>query len=120
MIVYSFKVALFYNKRTYRLIDILGSQTLEDFHEIIFSAFDRDEEHLFSFFLTRKPLKNTRKIWDSPEYSEPSDFDDNPFFQRKKKHDATKTKIAFLGLNDKDKLYYLFPPILPNHLHGTR
>ena len=32
MIVYSFKVALFYKKRIYRQIDILGSQTLEKLH----------------------------------------------------------------------------------------
>ena len=52
MIVYSFKVALFYEKRIYRQIDILGSQTLEDFHNVIFRAFDRFDEHLYSFYIT--------------------------------------------------------------------
>lgn len=108
MIVYRFKVSLFYDKRTYRQIDILGSQTLVDLHEIIFDAFDRYDEHLYSFFLTRKIQKSTRKISESDEYSLPSSFDDNPFFRKKKKQDVKKTKIAFLHLNVKEKMYYLF------------
>lgn len=108
LVVYRFKVSLFYDKRTYRQIDILGSQTLETFHEIIFNAFDRYDEHLYSFFLTRKNQKSTRKISESDEYSLPSSFDDNPFFRKKKKQNVKKTKIAFLHLNVKDKMYYLF------------
>jgi len=108
VIVYNFKVALFYDKRIYRKIDILGSQTLEDFHEIIFRAFDRFDEHLYSFYITRKAVKNIRKIVNSDEYTLPDGFDDNPFFPRKKKGNAQKTKIAFLGLQEKEKLYYIF------------
>lgn len=108
MVVYRFKVSLFYDKRTYRQIDILGSQTLEDFHRIIFNAFDRYDEHLYSFFLTRKSQKSTTKIYESDEYSLLSGFDDNPFFRKKKKQDVRKTKIAFLHLNPKEKMYYLF------------
>ena len=32
-----------------RTIQIRGDQTLEDFHETIFEAFDREEEHLYEF-----------------------------------------------------------------------
>ena len=108
MIVYSFKAALFYEKRIYRQIDILGSQTLEDFHNVIFRAFDRYDEHLYSFYITRKAMKNMRKIVNSKEYSLPDEFDDNSFFPRRKKGNVTKTKIAFLELKENEKLYYLF------------
>jgi hypothetical protein len=37
------------NKSISRTIKILGSHTLEDFHEIIFKAFDREEEHMYEF-----------------------------------------------------------------------
>ncbi len=108
MIVYRFKVSLFYDKRTYRQIDILGSQTLDDFHRIIFYSFDRDDEHLYSFFLTRKGQRSTRKISEAEEYSLPTTFDDNLFFRRKVKKNAKRTKIAFLQLKEKEKMYYLF------------
>jgi len=108
MIVYSFKVAFLYDKEIYRNIDILGSQTLEDFHDVIFRAFDRDDEHLYSFYITRKTEKNIKKITKSEEYTVPGGFDDNPFFPRKKKGNVYKTKIDSLGLREKEKMYYLF------------
>ncbi len=39
----------FANKVIRRDIEIRGDQTLEQFHEAIFGAFDRDEEHLYEF-----------------------------------------------------------------------
>ncbi len=108
MIVYSFKVALFYDKRIYRQIDILGSQTLKKFHNVIFRAFDRDDEHLYSFYLTREAMKNIKKIVNAEEYSLPGEWDDKPFFPGKRKGNVAKTKIASLGLLEKEKLYYLF------------
>lgn len=108
VIVYNFKVALFYEKSIYRNIEILGSQTLEDFHNVIFRAFDRFDEHLYSFYITRKTVKNIRKIVNSDEYTLPDGFDDDLFFPGKKKGNVQKTKIAFLKLKEKDKLYYLF------------
>ena len=38
-----------------RDIEIRGDQTLDDLHETIFSAFDRDDEHLYEFQFGRKP-----------------------------------------------------------------
>ena len=69
MKVYKFKVALDYNKKIYRHIEILGNQTLCEFHDIIYKAFDRDEEHLYSFYLTRKVTRSLRLRYKSPEYT---------------------------------------------------
>lgn len=38
-----------------RLIQIRGDQTLEDLHNTIFSAFDREEEHMYEFQLGQGP-----------------------------------------------------------------
>ena len=40
-----------------RLIDIRGSHTLEDLHNAIFRAFDRDDEHMYEFQIGgKKPM----------------------------------------------------------------
>ncbi|MHB2151107.1 IS1096 element passenger TnpR family protein [Calditrichota bacterium LG25] len=109
--VYLFKVALEYNKRIYRNIEILDTQTLDDFHEIIFCAFDRYDEHLYSFYLTKKQTKSLSARFNAPEYADPVGLKGgNAFYlmKRKEKYNAAKTKIMDLGLEVKDKMYYLF------------
>ncbi len=107
MEVYSIKVSLFYDKRTYRTIEIIENQSLADLHESIFYAYDRDDEHLYSFFLTGIAMKSTRRIYDFPEITHPGNLEDFGF-SRGEKHNAQKTKIRDLNLCEKDKFYYLF------------
>lgn len=106
MEIYTFKVSLYFNRRTYRVIEICWDQTLDTFHEIIYDAFDRGDEHLYSFYLTRKPLKNIRRCYDFAEYtcSEIAEHE----YTDSKIHDACSTNVEQLKLNVKDKLYYLF------------
>jgi len=106
--IYTFKVALFYDKRTYRNIEIIENQSLADLHESIFYAFDRDDEHLYSFFLTGRAMKSTRGIYDFPEITHPMNLEDLFGSSDREKHDAEKTKIRDLDLVEKDKIYYLF------------
>lgn len=47
--VYHLRVKLKFDKRTYRDILIRGDQTFEILHDIIFRAFDREDEHLYRF-----------------------------------------------------------------------
>ena len=108
MQVYSTKVALLYDKRTYRNIEILENQTLADLHESIFEAFERYDEHLYSFFLTRKATKSIRVIYDFPEITHPMNLESQIDFGFKDRYDAAKTKIGELTLGEKEKLYYLF------------
>ncbi|MCK5156923.1 MAG: hypothetical protein KAQ69_10860 [Spirochaetales bacterium] len=108
MKVYCIKAALFYNKRTYRNIEIIENQSLADLHDSIFAAFDRDDEHLYSFFLTGKAMKSTRGIHDFPEITHPMNMEELFGFSHGEKHNAEKTKIRDLDLFEKDKFYYLF------------
>jgi hypothetical protein len=109
MLTYRFKVALDYNKYIYRIIEILENQTLLDFHNIIFSAFDRYDEHLYSFFMTKKATRSIQARYNAPEYTINFKPDDKAlFFYDKKKYDGSKSKIGTLRLSEKDKFYYLF------------
>ena len=108
MRIYQLKVSLLYNKRTYRVIEIGENQTLYHLHQSIFEAYDRDELHLYSFFLTRTATKSIRLMYDSPEYTDPNAIFDMASFGDNPKHDAEKTKIRELNLIEKDRFYYLF------------
>jgi len=96
------------NKRIYRNIEILENQTLADLHEFIFGAFKRFDEHLYSFFLTRKATKSIGIIYDSPEFTHPMNLEIQIGFDLKERYNAAVTKIGELNLCEKQKLYYLF------------
>ena len=106
MKIYTFKVALDFDKRTYRVIEICGNQTLDTFHEIIFDAFARYEEHLYSFYLTRKPIKSIRRRYSFTEYTSSEAVENG--YADSKIHDAYSTNVEQLKLNVKEKIYYLF------------
>lgn len=104
--LYVLKVALSHDKRTWRRIEILGSQTLEQLHEIIFAAFDRHDHHLYSFYLTKPGSKSRSRFADAPEFTHPSMLEDD--WGRKDLQDASKTKVSHLHLKIKAKFEYLF------------
>jgi hypothetical protein len=99
------KVSLMHDKTVYRKIAIRGDQTLKDLHDAIFDAFDREEEHLYSFFFPDKPTKSKRTITGSLEYSITGMTDE--FFDEER-NDASEATIQFLNLRMKQKFYYLF------------
>ena len=109
--VYVFKVALDGNKRIWRRIAVRGNQTLDDLHEAIFKAFDREEEHLYSFFLPQPGSTRRLRDWEGIEYTHPYNCEANPifdFFDQTPKHNAAKTKIDRLGLEVGQKFRCLF------------
>ena len=108
MLIYCFKVALEYDKRIYRTIEIKATQTLAVLHEAIFSAFDRYDDHLYSFFLTKIPVKNERNRFKFPEYTSPYAMGNDAFYSGAKKQNALNAKVEGLDLEPKNKLYYLF------------
>lgn len=103
--IHVIKVALMYDKTIYRKIAIRGDQTLEDLHNAIFYAFDREEEHLYSFFFPDKPTKSKRTIMESLEYTMTGMADE--LFD-KEQNEASEATIQSLKLRMKQKFYYLF------------
>jgi len=63
--IHRFKVLLRNRPDIWRIIDIKGNQMLSSLHKAIFRAFDRFEEHQYSFFLNNKPYDR------SSEYASP-------------------------------------------------
>lgn len=95
MKTYIFKAKLKHNKRTYREIEILENQNLDNLHYAIFGAFNFGEMHLYSFFMSGK-------AWDKEsEYCLPSS-------EMGGAKSSKKTKIKDLPLEPKQKFLYLF------------
>ncbi|MEA3266541.1 MAG: hypothetical protein U9P42_06305 [Candidatus Fermentibacteria bacterium] len=103
--IFQVKVALIGNKRIYRKIAISEDQTLDDLHEAIFQAFDREEEHLYSFFFPNKATSSKRVIMKSLAFFPPTEDVMAPFSEH---GHSTETTIGSLKLREKQKFYYLF------------
>jgi len=108
--IFIFKVALSGRKSIWRKIAVKGNQTLDDLHEAIYDAFDRDDEHLYSFFFPKKSGKMTRRnIYDqSVEYASSNMFENDGLFGPEDQENAAETKINTLKLKKGQVLYYLF------------
>jgi hypothetical protein len=106
--VYVFKVAMAGAKGIWRRIAMLPTQTLDDLHEAIYHAFDRDGEHLYSFFFPARPTTSLRKIYDSPQYTHPENAKDAGPFGDEPIPSAAKAKLKALGLVPRQRFYYLF------------
>jgi hypothetical protein len=105
--IYVFKVALAGRKSIWRKIAVKGSQTLDDLHGAIFDAFDRYDDHLYSFYFPLKAGKITpRNIHaESVEYTSPNTLE---FGGDDGQKDAAKAKFSSLKLKMKQVFYYLF------------
>ncbi|MBI4499239.1 MAG: plasmid pRiA4b ORF-3 family protein [Chloroflexi bacterium] len=91
---YRLKVSLGWNKRVWRVLEILDNQTLEDLHDTILEAFGWDDDHLYSFFLSGRP-------WDPlPEVTRPYDEAEPPT--------ADEVTLADLELRPKQRFLYIF------------
>jgi hypothetical protein len=90
--VYVFKAKLFYKKRVWREIEIMGSDTLHKLHEYIRDSFRLEHGHLYSFFMSNK-------AWDkSSEYCHP----------QADGRSAAKKEISSLNLSLKQKFMFLY------------
>jgi len=104
------KVALEGSKNIWRKIAIREGQTLHCLHDIIYDAFDREEEHMYSFFFPHSPQKtfNPRKIHQSSdEYTHPYACEDKGMFGSEAQS-GSKTSLKSLALTEGQVFYYLF------------
>ncbi len=107
MDVYRLKVNIIGLEGVHRIIEATANSTFDDLHETIFSAFDRDDEHMYSFFLTGKDTKNRRKIYASPEITHPYAAEDASGFGEDKSSGA-EVKLGDVSWPKKAVIYYLF------------
>lgn len=86
-----------------RTIEIRGDQTLANLHQIIFEAFDREEEHMYEFQIGgRGPMDPKAKRYGS------STGIDASFVASKPTGDAARTSIGSLRLKIDDAFGYWF------------
>jgi hypothetical protein len=86
------------NKIVSRIIEIRGSQTLEELHDCIFDAFDRFDGHMYEFqFGGKGPDDPKAKRYVLPSLEE-----------KNTAGDLTRTTIGELGLKVDDVFGYLF------------
>lgn len=92
--IYTFKVNLKYAANLWRKIDIKGSQSLHHLHQAIVKAFERDDDHLYAFFMSNQ-------AWDhSSEYGPPYGETDA--------RNSQTTTIDSLNLTPQKKFLYIF------------
>jgi hypothetical protein len=107
-LIFVLKVALAGRKSIWRRIALRGSQTLDDLHEAIFDAFDRDDEHLYSFYFPRPGTKGRARLRDAAEYACPFSCKDAGPFSDDILRNAAKTALSSLGLEPGKVFLYLF------------
>lgn len=110
--IYKFKVVLKYDKRTWRMIEIKPDATLDALHQAIFEAFDRYDEHLYTFYFGDKPTsKSYSRNDDAIEFRHPVYFEEdaNKFLDDHSEfYNAAESKLSGLNFRVKQKFEYLF------------
>jgi tetratricopeptide (TPR) repeat protein len=92
--VYTFRVDLKYAPGVWRKIEIKGTQSLHQLHQAIVEAFERDDDHLYAFFMNNKAWDNTAEY--GPPYGETA------------ARNSMKARINSLGLDVKSRFLYIF------------
>ena len=97
-------------KSIWRKIALRGNQTLDDLHDAIYDAFDRYDEHLYSFYFPPPGTKELAmsKLRDDVEYTHSSVSRRKGRFPIWTCGMPRKTKLSSLKLKPKQLLYYLF------------
>ena len=106
--LYVFKVALKGAKRIWRRIGTRGDQTLDELHQAIFDAFDRYDEHLYSFYIPPLESRGRARLREATEYTHPSAAEEPGPFADEPIKNAAQTKIADLRLVKGQRFDYLF------------
>jgi len=88
----------FANKEISRVIEIRGDQTLEQLHQAIFQAFDREEQHLYEFQLGKRPFDPS-----GPNYGVPDAND-----KKQKRRDARVATLDEIDLQPGRAFGYWF------------
>ena len=114
--IYRFKISLIeYHavsaNKLHRILDIAGNATFEDLHDLIFTAFDRYDPHLYQFILTREEAKSDHALYDCKErVLDPYSMEDADMMMDEGNiaHNAATFTLDDAKLQEKDFIYYRF------------
>lgn len=91
------------NPEVSRTIQIRGDQTLEDLHDAIFTAFDREDDNMYEFRFGNSALDTEERC-----YVLPSEFNSKLSKQKVVAGDVTRTRIDTLNLSMNETFTYWF------------
>ena len=105
---YLIQVKLKGNRRIWRLLVLRGDQTLHDLHETIYLAFDRYDEHLYTFYFPRARTRQQGFGLQPREYASPNATREKDYFDGPKRFNAARTRLDGLHLRVGQTFEYLF------------
>lgn len=95
--------------KVYRVLDAASNATFKALHDAIFHAFDRNDPHLYSFYMTGVDTKSIQRIRRSPEIAAPAvGVGIGIFGPRGSGTSAAKARIRDFELEEGDVFHYLF------------
>ena len=92
---YRFKVNLKRRRSIWRSVVLRGDQTLDDLHEVIFSAFDRDDFHLYCFYFPKATARRSQSGKEPRSYISPEGFQPFEYDNRESADSATLDELRF-------------------------
>ena len=108
-IAFDFHVAIIGAPEIWRRIRMGAYRTLWDLQEAIYEAYDRVDDHMFCFYLTKPGSRGRKAIRDATEYAHPYTVEDAaPKFGAEPPLCATRAVLRDLGLRPRRKFYYLW------------
>ena len=107
-IAYQFKVRLKQRRSIWRSIVLRGDQTLDALHEVIFAAFERNDEHLYSFFFPNGSSRRSFSERRAKEYTAPQGFVSVAGFETETRFSAASATLDDLALKVGQTFEYLF------------
>jgi len=105
---YLIKVNLKGNRGVWRSLLFRGDQTLDDLHEMIYLAFDRYDEHLYSFYFPKGPTRQNKSGLQPKEYASPMSLEEQNLPNDQQRFNAAKTILDELKLRVGQTFEYLF------------
>jgi hypothetical protein len=103
-----FHVAIIGAPDIWRRIRIPANSTLWALHEAIYKAYDRIDDHMFCFYLTKPGSRGRSALRDAVEYAHPYVVEDAPKFGADPPLCVHDGVLAELGLKTRRKFYYLW------------
>lgn len=108
MKIYTVNVSLIDFPEVQRIFDVSEASTFAALHKAIFKAFDRYDEHLYSFFLSRIDTDDVNTIFtEMPEVTHPVHLDDVLAFE-KEGYATTKATFGQFAFKEGEIIHYLF------------
>lgn len=104
-IQYRFKVNLKRRRSIWRSVVLRGDQSLEDLHHVIFTAFDRDDCHLYCFYFPKAPARRSRSGEQPRSYVAPEGCESFAYDHRESTESAI---LDDLNLRVGQKFEYVF------------